>query len=197
MKTKKVIHIPERGCHNCRLHCVNHKECDSEYPCKQGMEWRPITESEQPRKDEAEKKTAKEFLNLKALKENYNDEDRGNHFAYWLDCSTVETQADKLISWLIEYAEFYHQEQKEQPAKDKTSMEMVREVFEPIQLGENSVVNEALELASKKAGKEQPKEVSDTIEDGFGSAWSKRCPECGKNSMQVVRPGKAQCKYCG
>ena len=39
MKTK---HIPERGCHNCRLHCVNHKKCDSEYPCKQGMEWRPI-----------------------------------------------------------------------------------------------------------------------------------------------------------
>lgn len=37
----KVIHIPERGCHNCRLHYVNHKECDSPYPCKQGMEWRP------------------------------------------------------------------------------------------------------------------------------------------------------------
>lgn len=38
----KTIHVPERGCHNCRLHCVNHKKCDSEYPCKQGMEWRPI-----------------------------------------------------------------------------------------------------------------------------------------------------------
>ena len=41
MKKETVIHIPARGCHNCRLHCVNHKECDSPYPCKQGMEWRP------------------------------------------------------------------------------------------------------------------------------------------------------------
>ena len=35
------------------------------------------------------------------------------------------------------------------------------------------------------------------IEDGFGSAWSKRCPECGRLSMQVVRPGSAQCSHCG
>jgi len=35
------------------------------------------------------------------------------------------------------------------------------------------------------------------IEDGFGSAWSKRCPECGRLSMQVVRPGSAQCGHCG
>jgi hypothetical protein len=39
--------------------------------------------------------------------------------------------------------------------------------------------------------------ADDIIEDGFGNAWSKRCPECGRNSMQVVRPGKAQCGYCG
>lgn len=56
MKTKtEVKHIPERGCHNCRLHCVNHKECDSEYPCKQGMEWRPILPI-------PNKKTAEEIL---------------------------------------------------------------------------------------------------------------------------------------
>jgi hypothetical protein len=42
----KVIHIPERGCHNCRLHYIDHKKCASEYPCKQGMEWKPIVDTE-------------------------------------------------------------------------------------------------------------------------------------------------------
>jgi hypothetical protein len=44
MKKETVIHIPEKGCHNCRLYCVNHKKCDSPYPCKQGMGWRPIVQ---------------------------------------------------------------------------------------------------------------------------------------------------------
>jgi len=35
------------------------------------------------------------------------------------------------------------------------------------------------------------------IEDGFGSIWSIICPSCQKESMEVVRPGKAQCKFCG
>ena len=35
------------------------------------------------------------------------------------------------------------------------------------------------------------------IADSFGNMWSKRCPECKKMSMQIVRPGKVQCKYCG
>lgn len=47
-KTETVIHIPERGCHNCRLHCVNHRTCDSESPCKQGGEWRPIVQPVEP-----------------------------------------------------------------------------------------------------------------------------------------------------
>jgi len=51
MKKETVIHIPERGCHNCRLHCVNHKKCDSEYPCKQGMEWRPIVHPIEPQEE--------------------------------------------------------------------------------------------------------------------------------------------------
>ena len=38
---------------------------------------------------------------------------------------------------------------------------------------------------------------NDLVEDGFGSAWSAYCPECGKKSVSVVRPGKAQCSYCG
>jgi hypothetical protein len=35
------------------------------------------------------------------------------------------------------------------------------------------------------------------IDDGFGNAWSKRCAQCGRLSMQIVRPGKAQCSHCG
>lgn len=35
-----------------------------------------------------------------------------------------------------------------------------------------------------------------TVTDEFGSSWIKRCPECGEDSMQVVRPGKAQCSNC-
>jgi len=36
----------------------------------------------------------------------------------------------------------------------------------------------------------------DSITDDY-SYWSKRCPRCGRNSMQVVRPGKVQCWRCG
>ena len=38
---------------------------------------------------------------------------------------------------------------------------------------------------------------NDIIKDGFGSAWSAWCCECGRKTMCVVRPGKAQCNYCG
>ena len=33
------------------------------------------------------------------------------------------------------------------------------------------------------------------ITDGY-AFWSKRCHECGRDSMEVVRPGKVQCAYC-
>ena len=36
-----------------------------------------------------------------------------------------------------------------------------------------------------------------TISDGFGSTWSKTCPMCGKETMEIVRPGKVQCANCG
>ena len=39
--------------------------------------------------------------------------------------------------------------------------------------------------------------TKDTISDGFGSVWSAHCAMCGQKSMQVVRPGKVQCSYCG
>lgn len=38
--------------------------------------------------------------------------------------------------------------------------------------------------------------TSDTIDDGFGSVWYKTCPECGKDTIEVVRPGKVQCTNC-
>ena len=34
------------------------------------------------------------------------------------------------------------------------------------------------------------------IEDGFGSVWSVVCPTCKNESMEVVRPGKVQCRMC-
>jgi len=37
----------------------------------------------------------------------------------------------------------------------------------------------------------------DTISDGYGSCAPKRCPECGGDTMGVVRPGKFQCMECG
>lgn len=35
------------------------------------------------------------------------------------------------------------------------------------------------------------------IGDGFGNKWNVICPTCKKKSMHVVRPGKAQCGFCG
>ena len=40
------------------------------------------------------------------------------------------------------------------------------------------------------------REKEEVIEDGFGSAWSRTCCQCGKRSMYVVRPGKVQCGWC-
>ena len=36
-----------------------------------------------------------------------------------------------------------------------------------------------------------------TIKDGFGNEWELKCPQCNRDSMQVMSPGKVQCKYCG
>ena len=35
------------------------------------------------------------------------------------------------------------------------------------------------------------------IDDGFGNSWSKTCPFCKMQSMEIVRPGKVQCAVCG
>jgi hypothetical protein len=48
--------------------------------------------------------------------------------------------------------------QDEPEESEPTPIELIREAFEPIQLGQDSVVNKAMELASKKVGKIQPEE---------------------------------------
>lgn len=45
--------------------------------------------------------------------------------------------------------------------------------------------------------KTEEKQKEETIEDGFGNFWSKKCAMCGKMTMEVVRPGKVQCIVCG
>jgi hypothetical protein len=48
-------------------------------------------------------------------------------------------------------------------------------------------------MKKKKKGILDRKSEVPTIEDGFGSAWSKRCPVCKELSMEIVRPGSVQC----
>jgi hypothetical protein len=61
----------------------------------------------------------------------------------------------------------------------------------PMQLTYDNVMDFAEWLEAQGEQKEP------TIEDGFGSVWSQKCPECGHLSMEVVRPGKVQCGNCG
>lgn len=51
-----------------------------------------------------------------------------------------------------------------------------------------------VELVCKLDGVQTPPE---TISDDLGNTWSVVCPDCGKPTMQVVRPGKVQCTNCG
>ena len=39
--------------------------------------------------------------------------------------------------------------------------------------------------------------MDEYITDGFGNYWSIICPDCGEESMEIVRPGKVQCWHCG
>jgi hypothetical protein len=53
------------------------------------------------------------------------------------------------------------------------------------------------DLPDLAAEVEAMKMEADLIDDGFGSSWSAYCAMCGKRTMQIVRPGKAQCSECG
>lgn len=39
--------------------------------------------------------------------------------------------------------------------------------------------------------------AKETITDDCGNTWSKRCSVCGKNTLQLIRPGVVQCSECG
>ena len=58
------------------------------------------------------------------------------------------------------------------------------------------------------AGEEEPEIASKSvlrrlelqgrvITDDCGGYWSIRCPMCGQDTMEIVRPGKVQCTKCG
>lgn len=40
------------------------------------------------------------------------------------------------------------------------------------------------------------KGAREVVTDGY-QMWDNQCPSCGRKSMQVVRPGKVQCEFCG
>lgn len=54
-----------------------------------------------------------------------------------------------------------------------------------------------LYLSGRRCGDEVKPWIyrEDTITDGFGNHWSRKCPECG-GDIHVVRPGKVQCSRC-
>ena len=41
----------------------------------------------------------------------------------------------------------------------------------------------------------KPKD-EEVLDDGFGMQCSPYCPDCGRKSMSIVRPGKVQCDLC-
>jgi len=55
----------------------------------------------------------------------------------------------------------------------------------------NKVVDEIVGMLEDEYG---PKEL---LEDGFGNSFVNKCFCCGEPSMEIVRPGKIQCKNCG
>jgi hypothetical protein len=77
-----------------------------------------------------------------------SDTELTNLKSLWNSLSDIVTKLDSQLSRI---------------EPEKSVMEQVREVFEPIQLGQNSVVNEAMELAIKKSGKEQPVSEPESI----------------------------------
>lgn len=53
-----------------------------------------------------------------------------------------------------------------------------------------------IDKRKKSADESLLKDADNTIDDGHGNIWSVTCPECGKDAMHIVRPGKVQCGEC-
>lgn len=35
-----------------------------------------------------------------------------------------------------------------------------------------------------------------TVKDGYGNIWDKKCSVCNENSVHVIKPGQAECLNC-
>jgi hypothetical protein len=47
-------------------------------------------------------------------------------------------------------------------------------------------------------GIDMPKASSSTLDDNCGNTWINQCVKCKKvGALEVVRPGKVQCSFCG
>jgi len=68
-----------------------------------------------------------------------------------------------------------------------------REILDRCQCLKTTLAEILLELEIA----DERRREDDTISDGFGNAWDAICLNCGRRSMEVVRPGKVQCAYCG
>ena len=55
---------------------------------------------------------------------------------------------------------------------------------------------EAWEKDVRECIKNREDALKNSVTDGFGSYASKTCPECGEDTIVVVRPGKFQCTNC-
>ena len=63
----------------------------------------------------------------------------------------------------------------------------------PLSLGGKHVKENVVPACRSCNSKKGSREV---ITDGY-QIWPKKCAMCGNDSMQVVRPGKVQCCFCG
>jgi len=93
--------------------------------------------------------------------------------------------------------------QKNQIKKMKLTEEhlnqLQKEIDHILDSGANSI--RLMNMFESFMGKINVQEISEpkskkTITDG-DTTWINKCHDCGKASMQVVRPGQIQCKYCG
>jgi len=58
---------------------------------------------------------------------------------------------------------------------------------------DDQVLGALIEFSAKC---KNPTMGQETITDDY-QTWSKTCPMCDQDTMQVVRPGKVQCSNCG
>ena len=89
---------------------------------------------------------------------------------------------------------------KAELAEARREIERMRDALDTIEGMATDTTFDIQGVAKAALGGKEGEAVKDSsaiIEDGFGSSWSAFCPMCGFKTMQVVRPGKVQCSFCG